>query len=62
MHTVPCVYEDYKRYTADGVPKLAMKKDGKWGWVNWLTGQPMSEFNYETPDDLPYPHYKQRLY
>lgn len=62
MHTVPCVYEDYKRYTADGVPKLAMKKDGKWGWVNWLTGKPMSEFNYETTDDLPYPHYKQRLY
>lgn len=37
--SVPCIYEDYKNFDADGVLKLAMKKDGKWGWVNWLTGK-----------------------
>lgn len=60
--SVECLYEDYKRFNADGVPKLAVKKDGKWGWVDWLTGKEKSEFKYETVDDLPYPFYKQNLW
>lgn len=60
--SVPCIYEDYKNFNADGVLKLAMKKDGKWGWVNWLTGKEESEFKYETLDDLPYPYYKQAIW
>ncbi|WP_418510340.1 WG repeat-containing protein [Corallibacter sp.] len=60
--SVPCIYEDYKNFDADGVLKLAMKKDGKWGWVNWLTGKEESEFKYETLDDLPYPFYKQAIW
>lgn len=60
--SVPCEYEDYKNFNADGVPKLALKKEGKWGWVNWLTGKEESEFKYSTPQDLPYPHYKQALW
>lgn len=60
--SVPCIYEDYKNFNADGVLKLAMKKDGKWGWVNWLTGKEESEFKYETLDDLPYPYYKQVIW
>lgn len=60
--SVPCIYEDYKNFDADGVLKLAMKKDGKWGWVNWLTGKEESEFKYETLDDLPYPYYKQAIW
>ncbi|CAM1340361.1 WG repeat-containing protein [Tenacibaculum aestuarii] len=60
--SVPCIYEDYKKYDANGVPKLAVKKDGKWGWVNWLTGNEESEFKYETVDDLPYPYYKQDIW
>ncbi len=60
--TVPCSYEDYKMYDADGVPKLAVQKNGKWGWVDWLTGKEKSEFTYETPKDLPYPHYKQEIF
>jgi len=59
--SVPCIYEDYKKYDADGVPKLAVKKDGKWGWINWLTGKEESEFKYEALNDLPYPHYKQAI-
>ncbi|NHN24848.1 hypothetical protein FIA58_004080 [Flavobacterium jejuense] len=62
VETVPCIYEDYKRYDADGVPKLALKKAGKWGWVNWLTGEEQSEFIYTTPKDLPYPHFKQDIW
>lgn len=57
--TLPCAYEDYKRFSADGVSKLAMKKNGKWGWVDWLHGTEKSEFRYETTDDLPYPYFKQ---
>ena len=60
--SVPCIYEDYKNFDADGVLKLAMKKDGKWGWVNWLTGKEESEFKYNTLDDLPYPYYKQAIW
>jgi len=29
-----------------------MKKDGKWGWVDWITGEEKSEFIYETTKDL----------
>lgn len=60
--SVSCIYEDYKKYDADGIPKLAVKKDGKWGWIDWLTGEEKSEFKYETPDDLPYPHYNQDIW
>lgn len=60
--TVPCIYEDYKRYNADGVPKLAVMKNGKWGWVDWLTGEEKSEFKYETTEELPYPYYNQELW
>lgn len=61
--SVECKYEDYKRYiTDDQIPKLAVKRDGKWGWVDWLTGEERSEFKYETPDDLPYPYYVQKMW
>jgi len=60
--TVPCIYENYKRVDADGVPKLAVKKNGKWGWIDWLTGQEKSEFKYETTKDLPYPYFKQEIW
>ncbi|WP_415370779.1 WG repeat-containing protein [Patiriisocius sp. Uisw_047] len=60
--TVACKYDDYKRFDTDGVSKLAVKKNGKWGWVDWLTGEEKSEFIYKSPDDLPYPHYKQNYW
>ena len=60
--TVACNYDDYKRFDADGVSKLAVKKNGKWGWVDWLTGEEKSEFIYNSTDDLPYPHYKQNYW
>lgn len=61
--SVLCIYEDYKRYsTEDQIPKLAVKKDSKWGWIDWLTGEEKSEFKYDTPEDLPYPYYKQEMW
>jgi len=36
-----------------------MKRDGKWGWVNWLTGEEITEFIYDTTDDLPRPEFEQ---
>ena len=60
--TVECKYEAFKRYNADGVDKLAVKRSGKWGWVDWLTGEEKSEFIYDSPGDLPYPHYEQKYW
>lgn len=51
--TVECLYEDYQIFNSDGVIKLALKKDGKWGWVDWLTGEEKSMFKYNTPEEVP---------
>ena len=64
--TVICRYDDYQRIryrTSEydgGTIYLAMKKDGKWGFVDWLTGEEKSEFIYNTTDDLPSPGFKQK--
>ncbi|WP_338376171.1 WG repeat-containing protein [uncultured Flavobacterium sp.] len=60
--TVPCAYDDYKSFDANGIPKLAVKKNDKWGWIDWLTGEEKSEFIYLTTKDLPYPHFKQEIW
>lgn len=60
--SVPCIYEDYKIFNKeeDNTKVLAVKKDGKWGWMDWLTGEEKSEFKYATTEDLPYPYYEQK--
>lgn len=57
--SVPCIYEDYQIFNANGTRKLAVKKDGKWGYVNWLTGEEKYGFKYDSKDDLPYPYFLQ---
>lgn len=68
--TVPCQYEDYRRVDTKAVNHdvfkmentteyLAMKKNGKWGWVDWLTGEEKSEFKYDSVEDLPQPTWQQ---
>ncbi len=63
--TVECKYEDYRRINvrkdeySRATLYLAMKKDGKWGWVNWLTGDEMSEFIYDTTKEMPFPEFEQ---
>ena len=63
--TIECKYEGYRRvnvrkdkYSSPSL-YLAMKKNGKWGWVDWMTGEEKSEFIYDTIKDLPYPEYAQ---
>lgn len=58
--TVPCLYDDYQRFNADGSVYLAVSKDGKWGWVDWFTGEEKSEFTSDTKEDLPYPDFEQK--
>jgi len=59
--TVPCIYEAFQRYTPeDGIIRLAVRKGGKWGWVDWLTGEEKTEFIYYTKEDLPYPNWEQK--
>jgi len=63
--TVPCEYEDYKRFNVrdadySSTTYLAMKKNGKWGWVDWFTGKEKTEFIYDTADDVPYPDFEQK--
>ncbi len=70
--TVPCLYDDFKiiivPYSGeDRFPPitysevyLTLKKNGKWGWVNWFTGEEKSQFIYKTTDDLPAPSYEQQ--
>lgn len=58
--TVACLYDDYQRFNAEGSVYLAVSKDGKWGWVDWLSGEEKSEFKSDTKEDLPYPDYEQK--
>lgn len=60
--TVPCQYEGYQRFTVNNITYLAVVKNGKWGWVDWLTGEERSDFIYSTKDDLPYPGWEQKTY
>jgi hypothetical protein len=61
--SVPCEYDNYQRFKKeDGTPILAFQKGKYWGWVDWLSGKPKSEFQYESLDALPYPYYTQHLW
>lgn len=65
--TIECIYDGYRRINVKqdeyrSQLYLAMKKNGKWGWVDWLTGEEKSEFIYETTKDLPYPEFEQKSY
>lgn len=57
--TVGCKYDAYKIYNFSNrkYPYLAVQKDGKWGWVDWLTGKDRSYF-YE---ELVSPLYEQTI-
>jgi hypothetical protein len=58
--SVACLYDNYKRFTANNTTHLAASKNGKWGWVDWLTGEEKSDFIYDSKDELPYPKYEQK--
>lgn len=58
--TVPCLYDDYQRFNVDGRTYLAVMKNGKWGWVDWLTGEEKSEFTFDSKDALTSPTFEQK--
>lgn len=63
--TVLCDFDDFKviekTYKSTKLPYLALKRDGKWAWVNWLTGTYGTEFAYDSPENLPNPTFEQKF-
>lgn len=57
--SVPCIYGAYKKINYNNNTYLAVQKSGKWGWVDWFTGEEKSEFIYVETEDLPRPNWEQ---
>jgi hypothetical protein len=63
--TVECKYDDYKRVNvrkdrySNPTLYLAVKRDNKWGWVDWISGEEKTEFLYDTRSDIPFPNFVQ---
>lgn len=53
--SVPCIYDEGKRIKANNGYYFAAKNDGNWGYVNWNTGEYLTDFIYKTFEDLPRP-------
>ncbi|GLB50408.1 hypothetical protein [Neptunitalea lumnitzerae] len=66
--TVPCIYDNYAKVTITDTQTgrqqlyLAMQKQGKWGWVDWLTGEEKSAFTYASQSEMPTPTYVQKYF
>lgn len=58
--TVPCLYDNYQGFTVNNNSYLAVRKNGKWGWVEWLTGEEKSGFIYQSKEDITAPDYDQK--
>jgi hypothetical protein len=70
--TVDCLYEAYKIFNVektvyDGVGNyrkyfdyVAVKKDGLWAWIDWMTGELKTDFLYDLDkEQMPYPEFEQ---
>ncbi|MCC5917694.1 MAG: hypothetical protein JJU02_10270 [Cryomorphaceae bacterium] len=70
--TVECLYDDYKmisvnRTISEGGYKftrksnyLAVKRDGLWAYIDWLTGELKTDFLYDLEKEkMPYPDFIQ---
>ena len=60
--TIPCLYNDYQRFTFNNITYLAMLKNTGWGWVDWLTGEEKTPFQYSSSEDLPHPNWIQKQF
>ena len=60
--SVACLYDDYQRYNVNNITYLAVKKNGKWAWIDWLTGEEKTEFIYDKKSDLRTPEFEQSYY
>ena len=70
--TVPCLYEDYKIFNVEKsiysegyyrygtVVHVAVKKNGRWAWIDWMTGELKSDFLYDLETEkMPFPEFEQ---
>lgn len=59
--TVPCIYDDYYFVVKEtgGVRYLAVKKEGRWAWLDWLHNELKSPWQEGDPENLSYPYYEQ---
>ena len=70
--TVDCLYEAYKIFNVektvyDGLSNyrkyfdyVAVKKDGLWAWIDWMTGELKTDFLYDLDkEQMPYPEFEQ---
>ena len=53
--SISCIYENAKRAYSNGRYYLAAQKDGKWGYVDWYNGKELTEFIYDSFEELPWP-------
>jgi hypothetical protein len=71
--TIACIYDDYKTFNVektinDGIGRynkyftyLAVKKDGLWAWIDWMTGELKTEFIYDLEkEQMFYPEFEQK--
>jgi hypothetical protein len=75
--SVDCLYDDYKIFEVgrtmndrDGYGSykkyftyVAVKRDGLWAWIDWQTGELMTEFEYDLEKEkMPYPLWEQVMF
>lgn len=71
--TIPCLYDDYKifnveRTVYDGmghykkyVTYVAIKKNNRWAWIDWITGELKTDFIVDLENEkMPYPDFEQK--
>ncbi len=55
--SVDCLYDAFHKFSFENNIYLAVQKNGKWGWVDWMTGEEKSAFQYATKEELPTPDF-----
>jgi len=51
--TVPCIYDDSQLIRQGNRLYIAVKKNAKWFWVNWKTGEELSNITADSWEELP---------
>lgn len=56
------VYDDFKRVNNNDMDYLAVKKQGRWGWVDWFDGEIKVNSISTSFEELPAPDWKPKYY
>lgn len=58
--TVDCLYDDYSVFEAEKT-YVAVKKDGLWAWIDWMSGELKTGFLYDLgKEKMPTPLFEQQ--